>query len=242
MNPGAVALAVSRIHRARTVEELHRLGLGMARGLLEADATGFYLLDDRLQPIALYSDGAPPGFLSEYERMRAEDPMLRHLVATNTFTHTMELLDGSSWLGHPLRKVMTRWGLHYSIEAPLTFNGVIRGTINLARGGRTYFSAVSLETARFLCSEINIAFQRICEIDALRTELDSLSNPAPLPALRTRARQVAEAAASGLGNREIAGRLGISENTVRTHLKQIYRALGVRTRAQLTRRFYSTRH
>lgn len=239
---GAIALAVSRLHRARSIEELHRAHLAMARELMEADAVGFYLLDERLQPTALYSHGAPPGFLTEYEKMRAADPMFRHLVATNSFTHSMALLDGRSWLDHPLHRLMTRWGLDFTIEAPLTYNGIIRGTINMARGGRKYFSAASLDTARFLTGEINIAFQRICEVDALRAELDALRSPPALPPLRTRARQVAEAAAAGLGNREIASRLGISENTVRTHLKQIYRALGVRTRAQLARRFYSNFH
>lgn len=237
-----LALTVARIHRTRSVKELHRAGASVARELMEADGMGLYLLDERLRPTALYNQGVAPEFLSAYEEVRSDDPMLQHLVTTGRFTHSMQLFDDRTWSSHPLHDLMTRWGLDYSIEAPLTFNGTLRGTINLARGGRKYFSSRSLETARFLCSEMNVAFQRICEFEALRAQLDSLTRPSALPPWRTRARQVAEAAAAGLRNREIATRLGISENTVRTHLKHIYRTLGVRTRAELARRVYSARH
>jgi DNA-binding NarL/FixJ family response regulator len=96
--------------------------------------------------------------------------------------------------------------------------------------------------SRFLCSEVNAAFQRICELQMLRAELESTRLPADMPAMNTRASEVMRAAASGLTNREIASTLGVSENTVRTHLKQIYRRLGVHTRAQLARRIYSPGH
>lgn len=240
-NAGAMTLAVARIHRTRSVEQLHRAGLNVALELMEADAMGLYVFDERMKPTALYAQGAAPEFLAEYEKVRWDDPMFRYLMANNGFVHSMALFDGENWQHHPLHRLMTRWGLDFSIEAPLTFNGAIRGTINVARRGQTYFSRKSLAAARFLCSEINVAFQRICEFEQLRKELASYATTAELPQLTPRTRQVARAAASGLCNREIAGQLGISENTVRTHLKQIYRILGVHTRAQLARRYYAGR-
>ena len=40
--------------------------------------------------------------------------------------------------------------------------------------------------------------------------------------------------AQGLRNREIAHTLGLSDDTVKTHLKRAYRKLGVANRAQAT--------
>ena len=51
--------------------------------------------------------------------------------------------------------------------------------------------------------------------------------------LTLRQQQIASLAAEGQTHREIAGRLGISAHTARTHLKNIYARLGVRTRMEL---------
>jgi DNA-binding CsgD family transcriptional regulator len=49
-------------------------------------------------------------------------------------------------------------------------------------------------------------------------------------------RRVAELAADGLANKEIASSLFVSVRTVEQHLKHVYAKLGVRSRAQLARR------
>jgi DNA-binding NarL/FixJ family response regulator len=46
---------------------------------------------------------------------------------------------------------------------------------------------------------------------------------------------VAELAASGVPNREIAGRLYLSEKTVEAVLTRVYRKLSVRSRTELAR-------
>ncbi|WP_458243123.1 response regulator [Streptomyces sp. MAI_2237] len=53
----------------------------------------------------------------------------------------------------------------------------------------------------------------------------------PHPVLSTREREILGQLARGLGNREIARALFISEATVKTHLGRIYGKLGVETRA-----------
>jgi DNA-binding NarL/FixJ family response regulator len=50
--------------------------------------------------------------------------------------------------------------------------------------------------------------------------------------LSVREREVLDLAAAGLSNKEIAGRLMISPNTVKYHLRGIYHILGVRNRLQ----------
>ncbi|MFJ9177615.1 response regulator [Streptomyces sp. NPDC102360] len=54
---------------------------------------------------------------------------------------------------------------------------------------------------------------------------------APGPALTERERDVLARLAEGMGNREIARTLFLSEATVKTHLGRVYDKLGVRTRA-----------
>jgi DNA-binding CsgD family transcriptional regulator len=55
--------------------------------------------------------------------------------------------------------------------------------------------------------------------------------------LSPRELQVAEAAAEGLTNREVAARFFLSEKTVERHLSSVYEKLGLRSRTQLARRF-----
>ena len=68
-------------------------------------------------------------------------------------------------------------------------------------------------------------------------------SPSPAPdsfhdkRLSRREQECAERTAEGLSNREIAGRLGISEATVKAHLTHIFQKLGVRDRVQLVMRY-----
>ena len=64
--------------------------------------------------------------------------------------------------------------------------------------------------------------------------------PAPAPSaadgLTQREREVALLVADGLRSREVAERLGIASQTVKSHLKTIFDKLGVRNRVELARR------
>jgi DNA-binding CsgD family transcriptional regulator/uncharacterized protein YkwD len=50
--------------------------------------------------------------------------------------------------------------------------------------------------------------------------------------LTPRQAQILDLVAIGLGDKEIAGKLGVSTNTVRTHLQRLYRDRGIRNRAE----------
>jgi len=65
--------------------------------------------------------------------------------------------------------------------------------------------------------------------------------PGPLRVLTGRELEVLEELAGGLTNREIAGRLFISEKTVGVHVGRIYHKLGVRGRVQATSLYRRTR-
>ena len=51
-------------------------------------------------------------------------------------------------------------------------------------------------------------------------------------ALTNREREILALLADGLGNKQIAARLGISANTVKTHLELLFEKLGVASRAE----------
>ncbi len=63
---------------------------------------------------------------------------------------------------------------------------------------------------------------------------------APVPKLTPRERQMMGAVARGCSNREIAGELGLSQQTVKNQLSVLFQKLHVRNRLQLA--IYAQRH
>jgi DNA-binding CsgD family transcriptional regulator len=59
--------------------------------------------------------------------------------------------------------------------------------------------------------------------------------PATLDELTAAERRVADLAAAGLTNREMASNLQLSPHTIDYHLRQIFRKLGISSRVRLTR-------
>jgi len=59
---------------------------------------------------------------------------------------------------------------------------------------------------------------------------------APAGGLTPSERRVAELAAAGLSNQQVAAQLYLSVTTVKAHLRAAYAKLGVASRGQLTRR------
>jgi len=70
----------------------------------------------------------------------------------------------------------------------------------------------------------------------IRLAEDNLMNNDKLPRLGTRQAEVLRLIANGYANKDIARNLSISENTVKTHLKQIFRELAVNNRTACVRK------
>jgi len=67
---------------------------------------------------------------------------------------------------------------------------------------------------------------------AARSLLESKSAPDPLAGLSPREREVLALLVDGMPNKLIALRLGISEKTVKSHLTNVFRRIGVTDRVQ----------
>jgi DNA-binding CsgD family transcriptional regulator len=72
--------------------------------------------------------------------------------------------------------------------------------------------------------------------DRVRAELDRVNVAPTSTALTPTEQRVADLAASGLTNRDVAAALFISPKTVEANLARIYRKLGIHSRAELGRR------
>jgi two-component system nitrate/nitrite response regulator NarP len=109
------------------------------------------------------------------------------------------------YTGEPVRRV-----LHQAIKSG-------------ARG----FISKSDEPAVLIETVSAVARGRLC---FPYVDLDTLGR-SPLDVLTTRERELLAALANGWSNLQIAARIGISENTVKYHLKNLYDKLDVKNRA-----------
>jgi DNA-binding NarL/FixJ family response regulator len=112
---------------------------------------------------------------------------------------------------------------------PIIYTGeagpdVLRRTI---KGGAWGFISKSDEPEVLLETISSVSHGRVC---FPYLDIDALSND-PLQVLTTRERELLAALADGWSNLQIASRIGISRNTVKYHLKNLYDKLNVNNRA-----------
>lgn len=113
-----------------------------------------------------------------------------------------------------------------------------RGRTLLALGGarrrlkRKRIARDALEAARQTFEEVGAAIW----LDNAQAELDRISGRARSLGLTAAERRVAELAAAGRSNREIAADLFLAVRTVETHLSHVHAKLGISSRVELARR------
>jgi DNA-binding NarL/FixJ family response regulator len=103
-----------------------------------------------------------------------------------------------------------------------------RGLVLKGDGAEKLFAAIRTVANGELAFSTDIANQ---VVHAMATE--PRKDPGNLARLSDRERQIAALIARGLKNKDIAGELGISENTVKRHLQSIFSKTGTRDRLEL---------
>ena len=103
----------------------------------------------------------------------------------------------------------------------------------MVAGGAGSPSADEQETIRDICRGGSYLSPRMLSqlVDDFRTRIKSANRMPRFATLTTRERELLGALANGWTNLQISARIGISQNTVKYHLKNLYDKLGVKNRA-----------
>jgi DNA-binding CsgD family transcriptional regulator len=210
---------------APSVEELaHRLSPHL-RQRFAAPFTGIYLYGHDGRPTFEHLEGLRDGFTVRYEREgRVCDPVQRRVAATLLPADDASALDDGAWECSRLYTHVSRpFGLEHILTGPIVIDDRLAGTIHMARDDASRpFEPHDLLSVAMLCGELAGALRSLTRVAAVR--------------LTARECDVVELVAAGLANKEIGARLGISDNTVKKVLKQMYVRLGVHARAELVAR------
>jgi DNA-binding CsgD family transcriptional regulator len=206
--------------RARVMD-----GIG---AVVPSRAWGLYILDEKLKPTDIAVRNVNDAFLVRYEEVgRENDPIMAAIIDSHLPCHNLQPLSSTEWHRHPLYQHITSrlGGLDHILQAPLLGDGRIVGTLNFGRGG----------------NDPPYGDEELARVSAVTHHVSTLlaalpDREAELVDLTDRELEIAKLVAAGLNNREIAGCLAISRNTVKDSLKRIFRKAHVDSRAELTAR------
>lgn len=183
---------------------------------------GIYLLDQSGDLDVGAVAGMPDEFLALYETHGAPvDPILSHMISTQKPCSTVTCLGDRFVASLLYRRVSGRYGLQGFATLPLFEKNVLSGVLFI--GATTPAMVSRLDTPGLL------------DLSVLATKVSTAlqSMPRPGPSLTPRQQDVAELAAAGFSNRQIAKRLGSGEASVRKHLKALNRLYGTSNRTAM---------
>lgn len=116
----------------------------------------------------------------------------------------------------------------------LTISKKDKDLIEAVKAGAKGYLLKSSESSQVIDAIRRIAAgEAILPPDLVARVLDELTNPTPTPEILTgRELDIIKLVARGLGNKEIAGTLHISQNTVKTHMRHVLEKLNLSNRAE----------
>jgi DNA-binding NarL/FixJ family response regulator len=109
----------------------------------------------------------------------------------------------------------------------------LRAALASALGASAAFEIVSVgASAAEVSRAADVVINARDATVSTRATSANVEDVSAVPPLTNRERQVLGLLADGLGNKQIAARLGISTNTVKTHLELLFDKLGVSSRTE----------
>jgi DNA-binding NarL/FixJ family response regulator len=143
------------------------------------------------------------------------------------------VLEGEAGIGKT-----TLW-LAASVDRTRSVIDAVRTGAHPTVGGPPPPSCTSKDAASRALGEALQTFKRLgtrCGPSGLAPELDRVEVGVRQSGLTSTEQRVAELAASGMTNRDVAATLFISPKTVEANLSRVYHKLGIRSRAELGQR------
>lgn len=250
---------VEAIHRSLELPTLGAAYMTVIPQVVRADAYGLYVGDPATHaPRRIAMRGATDRFVRRYEAEGfACDPLLDHATRTLEPVHDAQLFSADEWQDQPLRHTLAMRRLVRMLEAPFGRDGRVLGTMYFTRHpdapafGERDLDALTVVTRHMVTAVEHCHAYRAATASAAEAAIPTAGTMAPpldevtlrSPADRQfdhlqgvvprREVQVLELVARGLTTAGIARRLYLSPNTVKYHLKQLFAALDVSSRAEL---------
>ena len=202
----------------------------------------------------MYFVGEPPRSWNDVyiEEGLAVEPRIQdlELKLTNSVYRWTDLYSAEERKNRPITKrILEPMGIEFGLHAILNNEHGELGEINLYRTpAQRDFTDQEKEILKIFCDHITPRLAVLIETNEGHSNLTGGqkipdSDIAEFEKLLTRREhQILTLASEGLKNDEIARKLHLSPATVKKHVQNGYRKLGVSSRAQLVRRLHMQRH
>lgn len=218
----------TKARRAKSISELATSVLDEAGTLVGARGVGLYVFEGSI----INARGVPSKLLSQYEKIgRDNDPVLaivkRHHAPSAAPIADLRAYARASRLPDGYMELLDYTVGHHYLLAPVLVDGEVIGTLNFARAEDRAFGARELSIACALALHVST---RMTALEARRKTRADRSWQCVLTA---RGFEVAQLAARGLTTDEVGRALGVSSNTVKKHLRNVYDRLAISSRAEL---------
>jgi DNA-binding CsgD family transcriptional regulator len=228
--------------------------------LLSAHSGGIQFFNGRMRTMLATCVGSPSSVLYEFDGIHRENEFLRRALECRFPVHDMIVHPNlGQHHRHAVGKVLAGYGLEHCLFIPLIHHGRLVGSMAVSRRqGSPEFTIDDQRLAERLSRFVSIALAnamaheevagptpiptpQATDVRVQTIRFDHGPHPAVHPAagvdalrdtLSAREIEVFELVATGLTNVEVARELNIAVNTVKQHLKQVYRKLGVRSRLE----------